>query len=118
MIILRIIPSIISALVLSAHFLRDGEFLSVLLTILAPFLFWIKERWSLNTLRLLIFLGGIIWLWTTIELVLNQIANEAPWFRMAIILVLITIFTFFSGYLLNSPVVKKTYFPPKTKRPR
>lgn len=107
--VLRIIPVVTAFLLLAAHFLRDGNMALVLLCVLAPFLLLFKKRWSLILVRVLLLLGALVWLQTTIALVQYRWESGAPWLRMLLILVGVTAFTLFAAYGLGSERVKKKY---------
>lgn len=89
----RLIPVILSCLLLAAHFLRYGQVLSVVLWIAFPFLLLIRAKWIPWFFHALLTLGTALWiriafrLWTLREL------TAQPRLRMAIILGLVALFT-------------------------
>ena len=80
--VLRITLVIIAAFVLAAHFLRQSEFVLLLLCVLTPLLFLIKKRWSLFALQMLMYLGVIIWATTTVQIVQQRLSSGEPWIRL------------------------------------
>lgn len=108
--ILRIILLIISYLILSAHFFREGEIVLTAVYLFLPFLLFIKNRWSIIFLRIFSYGGVIIWLQTIYVLAFARISMGEPWLKMAIILGAVTVFTLYAGLLLNSKKMKSKYF--------
>ncbi|GIK38765.1 MAG: hypothetical protein BroJett011_25980 [Chloroflexota bacterium] len=108
---LRIIPLIVSAFLLGAHFLRQGNLWLVGLCLLALGLLWVKKRWSLIVLQFLAYLGALIWASTAISIVQQRLALGEPWLRVAIILGAVVLLSVLAGLLLNTPAVKERYSP-------
>ena len=106
---LRITLVIIAAVLLAAHFLRQSEFVLMFLCILTPLLLLIRKRWSLFALQLLMYLGAVIWLTTTVQFVQERLSSGEPWIRLVIILGVVILFTIMAGLLLNSAVIKEKY---------
>jgi hypothetical protein len=106
---LRITLVIVAAILLVAHFLRQGEFILMLLCMLTPLLLLIKKRWSLFALQLLMYLDATIWLITTIKIVQERIFFGEAWVRLVIILGAVILFTIVAGLLLNSSIIKEKY---------
>lgn len=100
---------IVAALLLGAHFLRQSEFVLLLLCVLTPLLFLIKKRWSLFTLQMLMYLGAIIWVNATLQIVQERLSSGEPWARLVIILGAVILFTVVAGLMLNSSTIKEKY---------
>ncbi len=96
-------------LILGAHFLRDGNTLGMTVFLAAPLLLFVKKRWSLILIQILLALGAIIWIDTTYSLVQTRIEIGSPWIRMAGILVAVTLLTIYSVVILNSNMMKERY---------
>ncbi len=109
MTVLRLLPVILSALFLSAHFLRIGHLGPMAVSLAAPLLLLLKRRWSLTVLQILLLAGALIWIDTTVEFVKTRIAFEQPWARLAIILGTVAIFTLLSAYILRSKKNQRLY---------
>ncbi len=107
--IIRIILYILAAVVMAAHFLRTGNLLLVSLCLLAPLLFFYRQRWSLLLLQLLAYCGAIVWLWTAYSLIELYKLRGMPWTRTAIILGGVALFTLLVGLLLNSRSMRDRY---------
>jgi len=107
--ILRIVPLLISFLLLAAHFLRGGSLGLMVVTVLAPLLLLIRKRWSLILVQLSAYAAAAVWLYTTIHIVQERMMFGRSWGAPVIILGSVTLFTVFAGLLLNSPAVKDKY---------
>jgi hypothetical protein len=105
----RLVPFMLASLLMAAHFLRYGRIVLVVVCVLLPLLLLIKKRWILRLLQCLALVGAAVWVHTTYVLVGLRAAAGAPWTRMLLILVTVTVFTLFAGYLLGSERVKKRY---------
>lgn len=105
----RLIPLILSAVLLAAHFLRSFDLLPMLLCLLAPFLLLIKKRWVLRVLQALTIISALVWLYTLYGIIQERIFEGRSWTASAIILGVVAAFSLFSGWLLNSPKVKDNY---------
>jgi hypothetical protein len=109
--VLRVIPVIIAALILAAHFLRAGNFVVMAACLLAPLLLLIRERWSLIVLQVLAYVGAGLWLTTILEILQQRLRLGLPWTRLVLILGGVALFTLIAGLLLNSAAVKEKYPP-------
>jgi hypothetical protein len=101
----------LAALLLAAHFLREGSLLLVALCCLAPSLLLVKRRWSLVALQLLSYVAAAVWVHTAFCLVRERLALGKEWAGVAIILGAVTLVTLSAGLLLNSPTIKDRYRP-------
>ena len=106
---LRIIPFILSTLLVAAHFLRSNEFLFVAASLAAPLLLLVKKRPALFLLQGLCMVAAIIWLWTLYGIVQQRLMDGRSWLASGIILGGVAAFALYSGWLLNSPDVKRNY---------
>jgi hypothetical protein len=107
--ILRIIPLLFAALLLAAHFLRNGSPGLTAVAVLAPLLLLIRQRWSLIIVQLAAYVAAAVWLYTIIDLAQERMMFGRPWGVAAIILGSVTLFTIFAGLLLNSRAMKNKY---------
>ena len=105
----RVIPVILAALLLGAHFWRAGNLVLAVMCGLMPLLLFIKQRWSWLTVQLFAYAGVAIWLYTTVTFVQERIYWGQPWLRLVFILGGVALFTAWAGFLLNSPRVKVRY---------
>jgi hypothetical protein len=107
--ILRILPLILSFLLLGAHFFRGGNIILTAVCILLPLLLLFKKRWILLLLRGLIYCGALVWVHTAVVLVQQRILLGIPWMRMILILLGVTVLTLYAGFLLSSDTIKQRY---------
>jgi hypothetical protein len=107
--IIRIILLILSFLILAAHFSRADNLVLMILCLLVPTLMFIKRRWVLLVIQILLYCGVFVWINTIIQLASERIDLGQPWLRMGIILSFIALITGLSGVLLNSNAIKKKY---------
>jgi NADH:ubiquinone oxidoreductase subunit 6 (subunit J) len=106
-----LLPAILSFLVLAAHFMRSGSFVLVAACLLVPFLMFLKRRWVPWVVQILLLLGGVEWLFTTVMLVNQRQEEQRDWHRMAVILGGVMLFTLASGLAFLTPVLKRRYDP-------
>lgn len=106
---LRIILVVVAFFMLAAHFLRDGATALVVVCLLTPFLLLVRKRWALVFVRILLILGAVVWLQTTLVLVQHRWEAGAPWLRMLLILASVTTFTLLASYGLGNERVEKRY---------
>ncbi len=107
--ILRIIPLIISWLILAAHFMRYGNIYYVLFCIAVPLLLLIPKRIILHTVQWLTFAGVLLWIMIGIDLVKFRISFNGDYYRLAIIMTFVALFTFASGLLLYHRSFRRVY---------
>ncbi len=69
----------------------------------------IKKSWSFLLVQFLAYMGALVWVNTAIELIRQRMVLDAPWGRMAVILGIVSLFTAWSGILLNSKIVRNKY---------
>jgi hypothetical protein len=106
---LRITLLALAAILLAAHFLRTVSIVPMLACLSAPFLLFIKKRWSLLTIQALTVVAAIIWIFTLQGIIQLRIQEGRSWTASAIILGVVAGYTLLTGWLLNSPVIKEKY---------
>jgi hypothetical protein len=107
--LLRILPFIVSMILLAAHFFRTGNMLFVIICLVVPFLLLIKTRWALISAQIFTYVGVLLWVLTAFELVRVRMAAGADYLRMLLILLAVAAFSGWAAYLLNRPAVKQNY---------
>ena len=90
---IRMFSIVFSALLLGAHFRWHGMDLLSIPAVLFPALLFIKKSWAARTVQIILFLGGLEWVRTTIEIASRRMDAGEPWVRMAIILGAVAVFT-------------------------
>ena len=105
----RIVPLIISFVLLAAHFLRAGSHALTVACLLAPLLLLMRRRWALILVQFSILVGAGVWIYTTVHLLQERMMFGKPWGVAVIILGSVTLFTILAGLLLNSRAIKDKY---------
>jgi hypothetical protein len=106
---LRISLLALSAILVAAHFLRTFAIIPMLVCLAAPFLLFIKRRWSLLTVQALTVFAAVIWLVTLNDIIQQRLYEARSWTASGIILGAVAGYTLLTGWLLNSPSVKEKY---------
>ena len=106
---LKLVPVIISGLLLSAHFLRAELFPLVVLSLAFPALLLLKRPWAARLVQIILVLGALEWIRTLLVLVGQRRTAEQPWTRLAIILGLVAVFTGCSALVFCWASLKKRY---------
>jgi len=107
--ILRLLPVIISFLLLAAHFLRAGQTLFVVLLLALLVLLFIRKYWVPWVIQVVLLLGAVEWLVTLYSVAQFRIASNMPWTRMAIILGAVALFTALSALVFRSNTMRNRY---------
>ena len=105
----RTLLVIVAFHLLAAHFLREGQMLLMVITLLAPLLLLIKKRWARLILQGLLYAGAVLWLYTAYTIVQERLAAQGPWARMLVILAAVAAITVAAAVALSSKTVKQRY---------
>ena len=106
---LRLLPVILSMLLLGAHFYRAGFIVLVVILFASLFLLFIRQTWIVRVIQVELVIGGLEWFRTTYNLVMMRQSMNMPWTRLAIILGGVALFTFCSSLVFRSKSLKKRY---------
>src|SRR3974390_258905 len=98
--VVRISVYVFAALLIAAHFLRDGNLLGVAICLAAPLLFLARRRWSLLSLEGLAYVAAIIWIWTAWQIAMERLAFGQPWLRASLILGVVAAVSALAGGVL------------------
>lgn len=98
----RLIPLLLSCLLLQAHFIRAGLTPLVIFALVLPFLLLIKSPWSTRFVQLCLVLGSAEWLRIIFVYVGQRQPLGEPWLRLALILGAVALFTGLSALPLSS----------------
>jgi len=101
--ILRLLPAILSLLVLAAHFLRIGNLPVVLLLLACIALLGVRRPWAAYTVQAILGVGVIVWLLTMSGIAAIRIQNGEPWLRMAAILGAVTVYCVYAVWHFRHP---------------
>ena len=103
----RLLPVILSMLLLSAHFYRAGHLLLAGGALLSLGLLCIRRPQAVWMMQGLLVAGAVEWFATAVRLVMDRQAQGLPWLRLAIILGLVALCTLLSAI----PLRTTTHFP-------
>ncbi len=95
--VLRILPLILSTLLIGAHFLRSGNVIVMLLCVAAPLLLLLRNRVVTSGIQVLLAVAAVEWLRTAMMIAQERAATGAPVTRMFVILGSVALFTLLSG---------------------
>ena len=109
MFIVRLLPVILANLLFAAHMSRSYSDVLALLVLLFTFTLFLSQKWILRIWQGYLMLAGLLWIVDTIGLVQGRLALGIPWIRLAIILSLVSLFTFFAAYWLERPSLRERY---------
>lgn len=106
---LRLLPVVLSFLVLAAHFYRAGQQVLALACILILFLLFVKKSWVPYLLQATLVLGALEWLRSLMALVHIRMEWGQPWQRLAMILGGVALFTLLSALVFRAKGLKSRY---------
>lgn len=109
MIFLRLLPVLLSFLLLGAHFYRAGQFWATGLCVVLPLLALLPRPWVPRLFQFLLLLGAVEWLRSLYTLAAMRIAWDQPWGRLAIILGAVALFTALCGFVFEHRKLKAHY---------
>ncbi|MHC4213593.1 MAG: hypothetical protein ACYSWP_09505 [Planctomycetota bacterium] len=98
---LKLLPVILSGLLLGAHFMRTGLFPLVVLSLTFPLLLLFRRGWAVRIVQIFLVLGALEWVRTLIVLVGERRGAGQAWTRLAIILGVVAVFTGCSALVLR-----------------
>ncbi|MCK5786661.1 MAG: hypothetical protein KAH54_08905 [Candidatus Sabulitectum sp.] len=90
---IRMFSIVLSAFLLGAHFRWHGMDILSIPAVLFPVLLFVRRAWAARTVQIILFLGGLEWVRTTIEIASRRMDAGEPWVRMAVILGAVAVFT-------------------------
>ncbi len=106
---LRIGLFIAAALLLGAHFLREGNLVAVALCLGAPLLFLFRRRWILVPLQITAYGATASWIVTMQRIIEQRQLAGRSWTAAALILAGVALLTLLAGLLLNSRSFRERY---------
>lgn len=106
---LRLLPVVLSALLVAAHYLRAGSLLAVGLCLAVPTLLLVRRTWVPRLLQGGLAFSVFVWLWTAWEIVQQRMALGAPWTTAVIILGGVAAWTAGSALLFETRALRKRY---------
>lgn len=112
--VLRVIPVVLSGLVLAAHFYRARNLPLVALSVALPLLLLVRERWSARAVQAGLVLGGLEWVRTLAFFAGQRVEEGRPWARLAAILGVVAVLTALSALAVRVPPAAGTGGPDET----
>ena len=109
MTLVRLLPVLISFLLLAAHFSRGDNQPLVALSLLFPLLLLVRKPWVVPIVQVVLVVAGLEWLRRTIELAQQRQAEGDSWTRLAVILGVVAVFTMASALVFRSRALKERY---------
>ncbi|MEW5925482.1 MAG: 4Fe-4S binding protein [Candidatus Zixiibacteriota bacterium] len=109
MTIIRLLPVLLSALLISAHFFRSGNIGLAVVSTSAPFMLLINRRWVMYVISGLLLLGALVWIETTFAFIHIRQALGMPWLRLGAILGSVTVLTALSGLVFRKKKIADIY---------
>lgn len=106
---LRLLPVIVSFVLLAAHFHRAELTLLVGICAFFPLLLFLRKPWVPQLFQGVLIIGALEWLRTLYMLAAMRIGFDQPWGRLALILGAVALFTALSGLVFNAPSLRTRY---------
>ena len=106
---LRLLPVVISFLLLAAHFLRAGQMVVVVLLLALLLLLFVRKYWVPWVIQMVLLLGAVEWIVTLYSVAQVRIASGEPWARMAIILGAVALFTAISSLVFRGRALQDRF---------
>ena len=107
--LVRLLPVILSLLVLAAHFLRAGLLPLTLILVVLALLLALRRPWVARLTQLVLLLGAFEWLRTAVYDILARQRLDMPWGRLAVILGTVVIITLASAFIFQAPALRQRY---------
>jgi hypothetical protein len=100
---LRLLPAVLSLVILGAHFLRLGNLVVVALLIACIGLLRARRPWAAYSVQTILAMGIVVWILTGYGIALVRIQNGEPWIRMAVILGAVAVMTLYAILSFRHP---------------
>ncbi len=110
---LLLLPAILSALTLAAHFLRNGHLVLTALAAVVPVLLVVRRRWVVRYAQTVLVLGTLEWSRSAGEILHERLLEGQPYVRMLVIMYGVAAFGALSALLLQSARVTRRYPRPE-----
>ena len=108
-VLVRIIPVILSFLLLAAHLQRIYMYAWSYIVLLIPFILLYKKQISVRIVQVVLFIGSIEWLRIIFIYRAQRIELGESWYRLAIILGIVAIFTLLSIIVFRNKTLRDIY---------
>jgi signal transduction histidine kinase len=106
---IKLLPVILSMLLLGAHFFRYGNIALVLLSAALLPVLLVRKPWVIRLFQTVLVIGGIEWIRTLVVLAkMRQFAGE-PWIRLTVILGAVAALTICSALVFRFNSLRERY---------
>jgi len=105
----KLLPVMISFLLLAAHFYRAGQAILAGLCIAVLALLLLKETWVPRFFQIALMLAALEWIRTLYIFAQIRIESGQPWVRLAIILGLVALLTALSALVFKARSLRCRY---------
>ena len=109
MIFVRLLPVVLSMLLLAAHFLKNGQLPFVLLNLGMLWVLSRRARWVPQVVQLFLLFAALEWVRALFALIAARRAAGEPWIRLAFILGGVAGFTLASALVFGQQAVRARY---------
>jgi len=106
---IKLLPAILSLLLLGAHFFRAGSMVLVLVFVTILIIMLIRRSWVARLAQAVLVIGGVEWIRTLLVLVKMRQAAGEPWERLALILGGVALFTVCSALVFRFKSLRERY---------
>ena len=107
--LLRLLPVILSLLLLGAHFYRAGLAVLTAASIALVLLLVLPKPWVARLAQFALVLGALEWLRALYHFAAMRVAFGEPWTRLALILGAVALFTALSALVFQARDLKQRY---------
>ncbi len=107
--LLRLLPVLISFLLIAAHFFRAGQTVIVILLLALLLLLLVRNAWVPRVIQLVLVLSAFEWLRVLFAIASVRMHMGEPWLRMAFILGAVALFTALSGLVFRTAALRARY---------
>ena len=105
----RLLPAILSLLLLSAHFSKVGIPILSVVFLIIPFLLLIKKQWVSQLIQIVLILGFFEWIRAIFYYVHQRLEIGEPYLRLVIIIGVVALFTGLSTLTFRNKKLKERY---------
>lgn len=109
MTVLKLLPVIVSFLLMGAHFLRGGHMFYVVLCVLFIGVLFVRRPLAARLVQAALVLATVEWIHTTFVFASVRIEQGQPYFRLVLILGGVVFFTLASTLVFFSKGLKERY---------
>jgi MFS superfamily sulfate permease-like transporter len=106
---IRLVPVVLSCVLLAAHYLRAGSLVVVVLCLMVPVLLFVTRRWVPRVMQAVLVFSAVEWMITAYEIAGVRMAMGVPWTKAAVILGVVAAWSLGSALLFETRALRKRY---------